>query len=68
MASSKVIKYAPNVYFQMESVELTKNNVVGNFAYPQGFPEYRDVVKFLQNCFLTTTFTKTPPLSSIMTI
>ena len=60
MASSKVIKYAPNVDFQLESVDLTKNNVVGNFAYPEGFPEYRDVVKFLQNCFLTTTFTKTP--------
>lgn len=44
----------------MESVDLTKNNVVGNFAYPEGFPAYRDVVKFLQNCFLTTTFTKTP--------
>ena len=60
MASSKVIKYAPNVDFQMESVDLTKNNVVGNFAYPAGYPEYRDVVKFLQNCFLTTSFTKTP--------
>lgn len=60
MASSKLIKYAPNVDFQMESVDLTKNNVVGNFAYPEGFPEYREVVKFLQNCFLTTTFTKTP--------
>jgi hypothetical protein len=47
MASSKVIKYAPNVDFQMEIVDLTKNNVVGNFAYPEGFPEYRDVVKFL---------------------
>jgi hypothetical protein len=60
MASSRVIKYAPNVDFQMESVDLIKNNVVGNFAYPEGFPEYRDVVKFLLNCFLTTTFTKTP--------
>ena len=60
MASSKVITYAPNVEFQMESVDLTKNNVVGNFAYPEGFPTYRDVVKYLQNCFLTTTFTKNP--------
>ena len=39
MDSSKVIKYAPNVDFQMESVDLTKNNVVGNFAYPEGFPD-----------------------------
>ena len=60
MASSRVIQYAPNVDFQVESVDLTKNNVVGNFAYPQGFPEYRDVVKYLQSCFLTTKFTKTP--------
>ena len=62
MASSKVIKYAPNVDFQMESVDLTKINLVGNFAYPDGFPEYRDVVKFLLNCFLTTTFTMTPSI------
>ena len=56
MASSKAITYAPNVKFQMESVDLTKTNVVGNFAYPEGFPAYRDVVKFLENCFLTTLF------------
>ena len=62
MASSKAITYAPNVDFTMESVDLTKNNVVGNFAYPEGFPNYRDVVKYLQNCFLSTAFTKTPSI------
>ena len=62
MATSKAITYAPNVKFQMESVDLTKNNVVGNFAYPEGFPAYRDVVKYLENCFLTTAFKKTPPI------
>ena len=61
MASSKAVTYAPNVEFQIEGVDLTKNNVVGNFSYPEGFPEYRDVVKYLQNCFLTTAFTKPPP-------
>lgn len=60
MASSKAITYAPNVEFQVESVDMTKNNVVGNFVYPEGFPAYKGVVKFLQNCFLTTAFTKTP--------
>ena len=62
MASSKVIKYAPNVEFPMESVDLTKNNVVRNFAYPEGFPNNRDVVKYLQNCFLSTTFKETPSI------
>lgn len=39
---------------------MTKNNVVGNFPYPEGFLAYKGVVKYLQNCFLTTAFTKTP--------
>ena len=60
MASSKVIQYAPNVEFQIKSVDITKNNVVGNFSYPKGFPAYKGVVKYLQNCFLSTAFTKTP--------
>ena len=61
MASSKAVTYAPNVEFQIEGVDLTKNNVVRNFSFPEGFPEYREVVKFLQNYFLTTEFTITPP-------
>ena len=60
MASSKAITYAPNVEYQMESMTLTKKNVVGNFAYHEGFPDYRAVVKYLQNYFLSTAFTKTP--------
>ena len=35
---------------------------MGNFAYPEGFPAYRDVVKYLENYFLTTAFKKTPPV------
>lgn len=57
MPSSKVDPYAPNVEFQIESVDMAKNNVVGNFAYPKTFPAYTDVVKYLQNCFLATAFT-----------
>lgn len=62
MASSKAITYSPNEEFHIEGVDLTKNNVVGNFSYPEGFPEYREVVKYLQNCFLTTAFTKPPSI------
>lgn len=62
MASSKVITYASNVEFRIESVDMSKNNVVGNFAYPEGFPGYKGVVKYLQNCFLTIAFTKTPSI------
>ena len=60
MASSKAVKYAPNVDFTMEGVDLTKNNVVGNFSYPQIYPAYKNVMKFLRNCFLAKAFTHTP--------
>ena len=60
MASSNAITTAPNVSFTMEGVDLTKNNVVGNFHYPQQYAGYKDVVKYLQNCFLATAFTTTP--------
>ena len=60
MASSNAITLAPNVNFPMEGVDMTKNNVVGNFHYPQQYEGYKDVVKYLHNCFLATAFTKTP--------
>ena len=60
MATSKAITYIPNVKFKLESLDMTKNNDVWNFAYPENFPIYKDMVKYLQNCFLSTTFNKTP--------
>jgi hypothetical protein len=62
MAFSKAVTYAPNVEFQIEGVDLPKINVVGNFSYPEGFPEYREVVKYIQNCFLTTAFINPPSI------
>ena len=67
MASSKAMTYATNVDFTLEGVDLTKNNVVGNFSYPQKFHAYKNVMKYLQNCFLAKAFTKTPQSSTMTT-
>ncbi|GJX78324.1 hypothetical protein Tco_0325135 [Tanacetum coccineum] len=61
MASTKVIKYAPQCGdLTVESVQFQSNNFVGNFYHPFSVSAYKDIYKFLMNCSLVEAFTKTP--------
>nr|GEW93473.1 hypothetical protein [Tanacetum cinerariifolium] len=44
----------------VKSVLFSSNNFVGNFSYLQSVPAYKDICKFLRNCFLAEAFMKTP--------
>ncbi|GJW10435.1 hypothetical protein Tco_1576262 [Tanacetum coccineum] len=61
MAMTIEIKYAPQCGDMIvESVLFSSNNFVGNFNYPQSFPTYKDICKFLRNYLLVEAFMKTP--------
>ncbi|GKA33564.1 hypothetical protein Tco_0719993 [Tanacetum coccineum] len=44
----------------VESVQFKSKNFGGNFSYPQSVPAYKNVCKYLRNCFLAEAFSQTP--------
>ena len=60
MARTQSLQFAPQWVGDLTNVEFKKNNVIGNFEYPENVPTYKDIVKFLFNCPLKTAFVKCP--------
>ncbi|GJY13299.1 hypothetical protein Tco_0382608 [Tanacetum coccineum] len=61
MATSQEIIYAPQCGDMIvESVQFKSNNFAGNFSYPQSVPAYKNICKYLRNCFLAEAFSQTP--------
>ncbi|GJY28201.1 hypothetical protein Tco_0403968 [Tanacetum coccineum] len=63
MATTQAIIYAPQVVDMIvESVHFKSNNFVGNYSYAQSVPAYKNICKYLKNCFLVEAFSQTPSM------